>query len=103
MLNKVAFTKTPEAEKAKTRATAAKTADHCLLDAENAVRAHAQLPGCLDAAAAHYRGQSDRLMGARVALVKAISAAQDEKKRERATELLIEPTQRRRKLIAGLQ
>lgn len=86
-LNKVAVAKSPEAEKAKARATAVKMADRCLLDAENAVRAHAAVPGCLDAAAAHYRAQSDRLMGARVAMVKAMAAALDEKKRERAAEL----------------
>jgi hypothetical protein len=86
-LNKVAFAKTPEAEKAKARATAAKTADRCLLDAENAARAHAPLPGCLEAAAAHYKSQSDRLMSARAAVVKAMAAAQDDKKKERAADL----------------
>ncbi|MBK7861941.1 MAG: hypothetical protein IPJ65_25660 [Archangiaceae bacterium] len=86
-LNKVAYAKSPEAEKAKARATAAKTADRCVIDAENALRAHAGLPGCLEAAAAHYRGQSDRLMGARVALAKAAAAAHDDKKKERASEL----------------
>lgn len=86
-LAKVASAKSPEANAAKSRVTAAKTADRCLIDAENAVRAHAPLPGCLDGAGAHYRHHGDKLMAARVALVKAQAAAADEAKKDRADEL----------------
>lgn len=86
-LAKVASAKTPEANAAKARVTAAKNADKCVVDAENAVRAHAPLPTCLDGAGAHYRHQGDKLMAARVALVKAQAAAADDTKKERAGDL----------------
>jgi len=86
-LSRVASAKTPEAAAAKARVTAEKAADRCVLDAENAVRAHAQqLPGCIESAAAHYKHESDRVMSARIALAKAQAAAAGDKK-DRAVEL----------------
>ncbi len=85
-LSRVASAKSPEAAAAKARVTAEKTADRCVLDAENAVRAHAPVPGCVEAAAAHYKHESDRVMSARIALVKAQAAAAGDKK-DRAVEL----------------
>ncbi|MBL8955187.1 MAG: hypothetical protein JNK82_30700 [Myxococcaceae bacterium] len=88
VLAKVASAKTPEAAAAKARGAAEKNADRCLHDAEVSLRAHAPLPGCLEAAAGHYKHHADRLMSARIALLKAQAAAAGDKK-DRALELYV--------------
>jgi hypothetical protein len=64
----------PAPAAAAARITEVKTHDACLRAAEAAARRKdAPLPGCLDAALAHYRSQGDRLMLARLQLARAES------------------------------
>lgn len=85
-LQSVASAKTPEAAAAKARVTAVKAADKCVVDAENAVRAHAHLPGCIESAFGQYKHAGDKLMVARVSLAKGQAAANEDRK-DRALEL----------------